>query len=563
MYLTATSIGLQFPRSRREHLWAQVPLEHALVLLASMLADADTNGQLAGGRRDIDGEWASRIKDETLRVKVQLGLTLRNVIIVPQLLVLAIREALQQCPPGPPRGDWEHTDLLIACLLGIGDDEHAVQDKPGVRWAGLEARLAADLVSNIYFNRAIALHHLMATTESTWTMPWPTLAPEADRAAVGGEPAELFLEATDVTPEVMQQVTVQLYVNYLETRALVFPTEFFYRTGVDPEQLQKVLALICADITALADSLGQRTSGWEFNPLRRTPLLRLGDGRILILRLGWLMERVLSDVTYFDIREHLKEIDLAKGSHRDRAFRRCVQAKLEADTGAALRRIFAHRGGHIWHEVELQGAWDKYYPKSRPQMCDYVVRVGHYWLLIDATDRAIPTDVVAGVSGVSGLDLELDRVLTGRKAKQLDSTVNLLRRHMDDLTGKPTDPDAVFIPIVATPQAGLPWMHIVGVEATAKLSKRGLLQAPDILPAALMNPKDFSLLERQAESRGVSAIESLVEWRCGQWANWGFDAHLHQTGLRLDATVRERRAAARILQHVARLSESNIASRRT
>lgn len=379
---------------------------------------------------------------------------------------------------------------------------------------------------------------------------------------MGGEPAELFLEATGVTPDVLQQVTVHLYVQYMQNQHLVFPSEFFDRAGICEEGFDKILELICADAAALAADFGQASKGWEFNWLRRRPLLRLEDGRLLILRLGWLIERVLSDVTYFDIRHCLRRFDAAHGTSRDDAFRRCVQAKFEADTGEALRRTFDRRGGRVWHEHDLQATWGPHFPKGRPpKVCDFVVQVGHNWLLVDATDRAMPTDVVAGLSGATGLDVELERVLTGRKARQLQSTVELLRAHMDDLTGTAIDPEAVFIPIVATPSGGLPWMHVVGIEAANQLSASGLLQDDDVLPPALMDPKDFSLLEKQSESQGIKAIETVASWRRGSWTHWGFDAHLNQSGIRLSATRRERQASARILQNAARVTKANTAQR--
>jgi hypothetical protein len=186
-YLTAGDLGLSFPRQERERIWARLPLDHVLVLLATMLADADTNGQLAGDGRDIDNEWAARIDEPTLRRRVQIGVTLHNVLIAPQLLVLAIREALELCPPGSPLGNYAGTGAIVACILGIGDEEQAGRDgaaEPS-RWAGFDPELAADLVANLHFNRTIALHHLMAAAEDTWAKPWPDLIASRDRAAVG------------------------------------------------------------------------------------------------------------------------------------------------------------------------------------------------------------------------------------------------------------------------------------------------------------------------------------------------------------------------------------------
>lgn len=106
VYLTATDLRLRFPHQERERIWAQLPRDHVLVLLAMMLADADTNGQLAGKRRDIDKEWAARIEEPALRRQVQIGVTLHNVLIAPQMIVPSIVEARELCPPGPPLDNY-------------------------------------------------------------------------------------------------------------------------------------------------------------------------------------------------------------------------------------------------------------------------------------------------------------------------------------------------------------------------------------------------------------------------------------------------------------------------
>ena len=46
--LNASDLGLDFPVEAHKQLWTSVPGKHALVLLASILAEGDTNGQLAG-----------------------------------------------------------------------------------------------------------------------------------------------------------------------------------------------------------------------------------------------------------------------------------------------------------------------------------------------------------------------------------------------------------------------------------------------------------------------------------------------------------------------------------
>jgi hypothetical protein len=62
-------------------------------------------------------------------------------------------------------------------------------------------------------------------------------------------------------------------------------------------------------------------------------------------------------------------------------------------------------------------------------------------------------------------------------------------------------------------------MVVVGAKARGQLESRGLLLGDDTMPAALMNPKDLSLLEKRSESEGVRAIDTLADWRSGDLSN--------------------------------------------
>jgi hypothetical protein len=304
-------------------------------------------------------------------------------------------------------------------------------------------------------------------------------------------------------------------------------------------------------------------SPWSFQPLRRRPLLRLDNGEILVIRLGWLIERSMGTLALDDIEEHLGKEDVARGTRRLAAFKRCVQAKLEEDVGRSMRRAFSKRGATVWHESDLARALAPFQQTSQPsKLCDYVIRVGSTWLLVDATDRRIPAHVADGSTGLGGLHTELRQALTGHKARQLESTIRLLRDHMDVLTGQPIDHAAEFIPIVTNAQGGLLWGWTVSSEAASQLAEHGLLQDPDVLPAALMSPKDLSLLERQAQHDGVRAIEIVRDWRAGELGQWAFDQYLHLTGHRLAATKAERRDANLLIRKVIQRAKATLRASR-
>ena len=544
-YLTASDVGLSIPRADGEKRWRQIPRDQALTLMATMLAGVDSTSDLGGDAAEVSRHWAAAIQSPILRQQVQVGVTLGSLLIAPQLILLAIREALPLCPVGPPVNSTEGVDHLIACLLGIADEQDTgrCDDVTGQAWAGMDPVIAADLIANHHFNASTPLPQLMASAERTWRQPWPELAPPVEQSRVGGGPAELFTEATGLNPTVLLDVAVHLLVQRQVHGFLRFPDRFFNELGMSTTTRRAVLRLICTDIPSLQRALSS-PAGWAFDPVRRWPLLRLDNGEILVLRLGWLMERSMSDVALLDIHRYLQAADASNGSQRAPAFGRCVQAKLEADVGDSLRRAFDRRGGDVWHETDLTRAFSPFLPRSQPpKLCDFAVRVGSTWLLVDATDRPLPAHVTDGSTGPGGLHTELRQALTGHKALQLESTIQLLRRHMDALTGERVDPGAVFIPIVATARGGLLWGWTVAPEAASQLADRGLLQGDDVMHAALMSPKDLSLLEREAQYRGVRAIDTVQDWRAGQHSQWGFDQYLHLIGRRLAATKSERRDA--------------------
>lgn len=560
-YLSARSVGLgNIGTETRREIWSRLPRDQALVLLAQMLADVDLSVLPGPIQYEADEAWASRVTTPSLRTRIQLGLRpvsgRQSVLLAPQLLLSAVGEAIRFCPDGIQEDSFKGTDGILACLLGIADDlevgDDALASSPPTAelWGGLDPRLATDLIANQHFNRYSPLHHLMAAAERRWSEHWPSITPAADVSGVGGQPDQLFLEATGVDPSTLHHVAVHLFVQCMRHRYLRFPEEFFSRIGLDVDSTHNVLNLISTDAASLGRALDGESalSRWSFDPMRRWPLLRLDDGCYLILRLGWLIERGLSDITYFDIRESLRRFDVEHTSSRVKHFDRCIQARLEYDVGEALRRTFDRRGGQVWDEKALNTTLAASFSSAhKPKMCDYVVRVGHIWLVVDATRRALRRDVVLGVAGTGGIEEELNRVLFDRKIEQLESTIDLLRTQMHLLTGEGVDVEAIFVPIVVTADQGLGWGPFIALEVEKRTSRDGLLQGEDLAPVALMSLKDISLLEHEGESQGVRAIDALLEWRRGPNAAWAFDQHLSLSGRRLAATRLERKAAARMM----------------
>jgi hypothetical protein len=78
----------------------------------------------------------------------------------------------------------------------------------------------------------------------------------------------------------------------------------------------------------------------------------------------------------------------------------------------------------------------------------------------------MPRPVVLANTHAAALDAELGKLLTDRKAKQLASTVSLLKTEFES---KDNLRPLSFIPLVVTGQTALPWNPAVHQQITERL----------------------------------------------------------------------------------------------
>jgi hypothetical protein len=285
-----------------------------------------------------------------------------------------------------------------------------------------------------------------------------------------------------------------------------------------------------------------RGSLYAFNTLRRFPLVRLSSGTVLVLRVGYVVERAMSEVTYFDVRSHLTEVDKRNGTKRDEAFNSCTNDVLEHEAGVTLQRIFSRSKSQVLTEMQLQKRFSS--KTKTASVCDYAIRQGSTWLLIEVTDRAIPGGVVFGKANATALDSELDRVLTERKARQLASTIELLRRSHSGRNGS-TSKDLVFIPLVLTAPAGLGWNTAVHQRVKERLTENINASAEFASSVALITLKDLRILENAAE-HGHDVVTVLRSWR-EQAPGDALDNFLLVQGIPLGPPTWEKRRAGQVI----------------
>lgn len=474
-----------------------------------MLADVDTNP--TSYQSDVDGKWATLLPPGRLRTRLLIASSLGTVLLAPQLLFLAAKEALSSCPDGPPRDDLQGLDIVFECLLGIGDDSKSASS--GTLWGGVDTGLAAEIIANQHFNRSVSIGHQLAWIDRAWFQDWPQTT--AATKTVEGQPRDLFKEATGVELEEFAAVAFCVYIQADLNKICRFPDRFFADLGLKDKTINHFLQSTSVPLDELRRKIFQeesnaRNSRYAIDTIRRFPLVRLGTGELLLLSPNLLVQRTLSEVTYFDVEDYLNKFDAREGTKRKEAFNRCTNLVLEHEVGVSLGRLFSGRERRVFSESYLQNRFGS--KRFTPSVCDYVVKTRNAWLLFEVTDRSLPVTVKFANCDSGDLDTELDLVLTMRKAKQLVSTRNLIE---DSLlkTGRPTSGGALyFVPLVVTSPGGMPWNPAVHQRTKERLSS--LARIPDEFPTsiALITLKDVRMLENAA-SLGTDVADVLIQWR--------------------------------------------------
>ncbi|BCW11497.1 hypothetical protein NtRootA4_25610 [Arthrobacter sp. NtRootA4] len=524
--------------------WKTMPVGQALSLISQILTDIEIHGTFADtAASEVDRRWAARVQNTKLRNHLEIGSTFGVALFARQMLLLAAKEALLHCPDGPVLDDEEGLDRLVICLLGIADDNDVwPTGQEEASWGGLTVSLASEIIANLHFNRTLWAGSQLVWFERTWFRDWPKRTQSVQ--TVGGEPHQLFEAATGIELDDFASVAFCTYTQAAIHGFVRFPDEFFATLNLPVEATDHFVA---ATSTALAelrerirdDAASPGSSRFEFDAFRQFPLVRLDSGELLVLSPNFLMQRALSEATFWDVRQYLRKVD----RKREEAFHQCTTDILEYETGAALRRVFFKKRLAVLDEDQL---WKRLAAgrKDRPNMCDFAVRSGRTWLLIEATDRAMPRPVVFANATVAALDGELDKVLTGRKAKQLFSTMTLLEEESKKHPGQRDEPN-VYIPLVVTGETGLPWTIPVRRRTQELLREQGY-SADFCASVALITLKELIMLEN-ADALGYDIVELLRSWRYDN-PSLPLDLHLQLRDIVLNSPKWERNAVADVVR---------------
>ncbi|MFU8854949.1 hypothetical protein ACNAW0_28865 [Micromonospora sp. SL1-18] len=508
-------LGEVIDRPVREQLWAGIPVGHALSLLSGMLRDLDLGDPPV---QAVEASWTSALTGPARKRALDAVMAGRR-LLPPQLLLVALKEALRYCPAGAARDDLSDLDLVLRAVWSIGDELGQVHDDNEPLWGGIKASLAAELMANQYFNVTAHPLPLIARTQATWRGGWaPSVDPQL-QARAGGQPAELFAQATGCELDAFLGLATHLWVQAEQHRYQSFPLEFFRRTGIAQAAVERFLdatSVSLSDLQRYATGHDATEHPWDFNELRLRPIVRFPDGSVQVIRLGFVLERAFGQVPEFDVRNYLRGIDSGKDltvkGGREEAFRLALNTQFEHSVGEILRRIFPATGHlrRVYTENDMWHAWGT--TSSKPKVCDWVVDCGDMWLCLDATNRRLSQPVAGGFASPAELDREVNAVLAGRKASQVASTIRHLTQQLPRLAGRNLPPGTRFVPLIITPEDGLPCNPGVHRRVEEIVAATGTLQTSRATPLGVITLSELSLLEGAAED-GFNVGDLLHRWR--------------------------------------------------
>jgi hypothetical protein len=384
---------------------------------------------------------------------------------------------------------------------------------------GERGELMVDEVASASFERIESLVASLATTHDTWRRPWPS---GLKVPVVGDSPAAAFTTAFGVEFDDVLAAGL-LIADQAKTGIVSFSCEDLTGRDAHPDAVNLIDQLMAINIPSLRRQVEEeraRTAEtqWMRYTFQRFPFVRLADGRLLLLKAQFAIQRFFGGLMYFELWSKLG----GPGSPQAEDFQQAMASVFEVRVGDALKRMGANSTSGaptvVVHEKELQEKLKR--GEDLPSVCDWVFSSGKHVLTIDANNRVLHQPFAERTGTVEEFRNDLGHNLIGdipdsgkTKFEQLASTVGLLR----DQHGLPgrfsVTEQTLFTPLVAVPDSGLTYTELVDFEVVTRAKQVPGLHSQNVLPPAVVTLSELHLLHGVAEFYKKSPAEVLALWR--------------------------------------------------
>lgn len=535
--ITAKEIlGATVNRTARDQMWARSNVHASLQMVADLLARVDL-AVIDDTRDQVELSWTQALSP-VLRNKLEplVSVSYRG-LISPRALIQCAREIIESATDDDTARAVD-ADELTWCLLGINGEHDYVSGELGLlemdrfdaesiagitsvldglddnRLRELMRAFSVDEIAELAFEKPETIETLLPLTHDMWRRPWPPTA-RVDRL-IGSSPASVYEDVFGIPFD-----DILAFGRLLVDRAAAGQTRFtadeLRRWGVTDATLQHVDRHMVTSLPDLREAFrSQQEAGlltaWSRFEVQRFPFIRLPDGALLLLRTQMGVQRIFGDLPYFDVRQQLHDTNPRARTQ----FEQAMNAVFEARISEIFRRIGAQphlRGTHFTTESAMQQQWTEPGSSGPPSVCDFVVVRGRYCLVADANNRRLTAQLSEGQGSPEILDRDVERNLLGHKFPQLASTIEHLV-----VNGLPGDSsaiteDTIFVPLVVTPDSGLPYSEFVDFQITEKAHPIFAGLAHYVAPPALITITDLAVLEGIADHAAADPMAILGDWR--------------------------------------------------
>ncbi|MGW0048139.1 hypothetical protein [Nocardia cyriacigeorgica] len=525
----------------RKQIWKNCGIESSLVVLADLASLLDFAAETSS-QHEAEIAWLRKI-DSGLSWQIMDLLSKPNHGLLSQgVLVQCFKEIVQF---GAEVGAAIDSDNLIRIVLGINYEHSMVPRHPSLDnitevskktlWQVAEyleglgqeaidserAEWMLDEIATLAFERVDSMLVLLAESHDTWRRPWPS---DTGSGAAGRSPADVFKNAFGLELDDLLAAGL-LILDEARSGSVVFEHDALVRLGASPAAIAFIDKNMAADVKYLKKELGKQQSSYEVHhwlryTLQRFTFVRLSGGQLLLFKPQFFKVRMFGGLLFWDVFSKLGGPKSSSAQQFDSAMAHVFEIRI----GEELKRMAASvtdiAPPHCIHEVELREVLRT--GKDTSSTCDWVVAAPSACIVVDANNRQLHQPFAERTGSVEEFRKDIGVNLVGdvpeaegknTKFQQLASTIAGLRR-TGGIEGKfEIDPSAVFVPLVAVPDVGLPYTEFVDYEVISRARSIPELVTENVAPPALIRASEIHLLTGLVEQCRVNPFEILRQWR--------------------------------------------------
>ena len=365
--------------------------------------------------QDYAGELPSYMRARLLGV-VDPRQTESRRFLSRQGVLAAMKEALRA---GAVPQSAQPSQVLVAAILLV----HASSTLLAVRTRDSRDELMMELFRNVAFNAKRNTPALLSDHVELWEGHGGAAVAQLGTAAMDLLKSSVGLDMRDL---IAFGFAVASSAITWEPGAQLLVDPTFPGSSRKQEDIDAFLDAVTATPDELAAHYSSlRAGSWNYIPFQRAPVVRLSNGRLLVLDLPYLLERV-TDGAYWDVHDWLRD---SHGDAQRLAWTRAFGEMVERFVSERMPLLAPAGLGSpaYFSEDEVRAA----YPGKKA--CDGVIDFGGVFLAMEVVSGRLT--VASRVFGDIGAFRRDTEKIVLKKARQLDATARSLINNASALTG--------------------------------------------------------------------------------------------------------------------------------